>query len=146
MESFTFHHITQTEAIMNIGEAAAASGVTAKMIRHYEDMQLIPAATRASSGYRVYSERDVHNLRFIRRARSLGFSIRQIADLLDLWSDRSRSSARVKALAQTHVAELEQKIAEMQAMKDELERLVDCCHGDQRPECPIIDRLAAETT
>lgn len=129
---------------MNIGEAAAASGVTAKMIRHYEDMQLIPAAKRTLSGYRTYSQRDVHNLRFIRRARNLGFSIRQIADLLGLWRDQSRSSEKVKALALEHLAELEQKIAEMQAMKAELERLAGCCHGDQRPECPILDGLSGE--
>lgn len=127
---------------MNIGEAAAVSGVTAKMIRHYESMRLIPTASRTLSGYRMYSEQDVYNLRFIRHARSLGFSIRQIADLLDLWRDRSRTSSQVKALAQTHIAELEQKIAEMQVMKDELQCLVQGCHGDQRPECPIIDRLA----
>lgn len=129
-------------SIKSIGEAASASGVTAKMIRHYEDMHLIPAPTRTLSGYRMYSEQDVHNLRFIRRARSLGFSIKQIGDLLGLWRDQSRSSAKVKALALDHVAELEQKIAEMQAMKTELEHLANCCHGDQRPECPIIDRLA----
>ena len=128
---------------MSIGEAAAASGVTAKMIRHYEEMQLIPAASRTLSGYRTYSDKDVHNLRFIRRARDLGFSIKQISGLLDLWRDRSRSSAKVKALAQEHIAELEQKIVEMQAMKNELSRLVHCCHGDQRPECPILDSLAA---
>jgi Cu(I)-responsive transcriptional regulator len=129
---------------MNIGEAAAASGVTAKMIRHYEDMRLIPAATRSLSGYRMYSQQDVHNLRFIRRARNLGFSIRQIGDLLGLWRDQSRSSEKVKALAQEHLAELEQKIAEMQAMKAELERLAGCCHGDQRPECPILDGLSGK--
>jgi len=127
---------------MNIGEAAAASGVTAKMIRHYEDMQLIPPAARTLSGYRTYSERDVHNLRFIRRARDLGFSIRQIVDLLGLWRDQSRSSAKVKALALEHIAELEQKIAQMQAMKAELERLAHCCHGDLRPDCPILDGLS----
>ena len=131
---------------MNIGQAAAASGVTAKMIRHYEDMQLIPPAARTLSGYRTYSKRDVHNLRFIRRARDLGFSIRQIADLLGLWRDQSRSSAKVKALALEHIAELEEKIAQMQAMKAELERLAHCCHGDQRPECPIIERLAEQAT
>lgn len=129
---------------MSIGEAAAASGVTAKMIRHYEDMQLIPAATRTLSGYRMYSERDVHKLRFIRRARGLGFSIRQIADLLGLWRDQSRSSAKVKAMALAHIVELEQKIAEMQAMKTELECLASHCHGDSRPECPILERLAGD--
>jgi MerR family copper efflux transcriptional regulator len=131
-------------SVKSIGEAASASGVTAKMIRHYEDMHLIPPPTRTLSGYRMYSEQDVHNLRFIRRARSLGFSIKQIGDLLGLWRDKSRSSAKVKALALDHIAELEQKIAEMQAMKAELEHLANCCHGDQRPECPIIDRLADE--
>jgi Cu(I)-responsive transcriptional regulator len=131
-------------SVMSIGEAATASGVTAKMIRHYEDMQLIPAVSRTLAGYRMYSEKDVHNLRFIRRARSLGFSIKQIADLLGLWRDQSRSSAKVKALALEHIAELEQKIAEMQAMKTELERLAGCCHGDQRPECPILEGLSQE--
>lgn len=131
-------------SVMSIGEAAAASGVTAKMIRHYEDMHLIPAASRTLAGYRMYSDTDVHNLRFIRRARSLGFSIKQIGDLLGLWRDQSRSSAKVKALALDHIAELEQKIMQMQTMKAELERLAHCCHGDQRPECPIIDRLAEE--
>lgn len=129
---------------MNIGEVAAASGMTTKMIRHYEDMHLIPAATRTLSGYRMYSERDVHNLRFIRRARSLGFSLRQIADLLGLWRDQTRSSARVKVLAVQHIAELEKKITELQAMKAELERLTSCCHGDQRPECPILEGLSAD--
>lgn len=129
---------------MNIGEAAAASGVTAKMIRHYEEMALIPAVSRTAAGYRMYSERDVHNLRFIRRARNLGFSIKQIGDLLGLWRDQSRASAKVKALAQEHITELEQKIAEMQTMKAELERLASHCHGDGRPDCPILDGLAGE--
>lgn len=128
---------------LSISEAAAASGVTTKMIRHYEDMGLIPAATRTRAGYRMYSDKEVHNLRFIRRARSLGFSIKQITDLLGLWRDQSRSSAKVKALAVEHIAELERKIAEMQTMKAELERLAGCCHGDDRPECPILERLTA---
>lgn len=129
---------------MNIGEAAAASGVTAKMIRHYESLQLIPQAARTLSGYRTYSSRDVHMLRFIRRARSLGFSIRQIAELLDLWRDQSRSSAKVKALALAHIDELERKIEEMQSMKNELQRLAQCCHGDERPECPILESLSGQ--
>lgn len=129
---------------MNIGEAAAASGVTAKMIRHYEDMRLIPEAARTLSGYRMYSEKEVHVLRFIRRARSLGFSIKQIAELLGLWRDRSRPSGKVKALALEHIAELERKIQELQSMKSELEHLAHCCHGDQRPECPILEKLAAD--
>lgn len=132
-------------SVMNIGEAAAASGVTAKMIRHYEDMQLIPEASRTLAGYRMYSDKDVHILRFVRRARGLGFSIKQIADLLGLWRDQSRSSARVKALALEHIAELEHKIAEMQTMKTELERLAHCCHGDHRPECPILEQLAGDS-
>lgn len=130
-------------SVMSIGEAAVASGVTAKMIRHYEDMRLIPEASRTLAGYRMYSDKDVHILRFVRRARSLGFSIKQIADLLGLWRDQSRSSAKVKALALQHIAELERKIAEMQTMKTELERLARCWHGDHRPECPILDELAA---
>ena len=132
-------------SVMSIGEAAAASGVTAKMIRHYEDMHLIPEASRTLAGYRMYSDKDVHILRFVRRARGLGFSIKQIADLLGLWRDQSRSSARVKALALEHIAELERKIAEMQTMKTELERLANCCHGDHRPECPILEQLAGDS-
>lgn len=131
-------------SVMNIGQAAAASGVTAKMIRHYEEMQLIPSAARTLAGYRIYSEKDVHHLRFIRRARSLGFSIKQISDLLNLWRDQTRSSAKVKALALEHIAELEQKIAEMHAMKTELQHLVHGCHGDHRPDCPILDGLAKD--
>ena len=129
---------------MNIGEAAVASGVTAKMIRHYEAMGLIPAVARTTSGYRRYADKDVHVLRFIRRARRLGFSIEEIRQLLGLWQDRSRSSGRVKALALAHIEILERRIAEMQAMKAELQRLADGCHGDQRPECPIIEHLAEE--
>ena len=132
-------------SVMSIGEAAAASGVTAKMIRHYEDMHLIPEASRTLAGYRMYSDKDVHILRFVRRARGLGFSIRQIADLLGLWRDQSRSSAKVKALALAHIADLERKIAEMQTMKTELERLANCCHGDHRPECPILEQLAGDS-
>jgi Cu(I)-responsive transcriptional regulator len=132
-------------SVMSIGEAATASGVTAKMIRHYEDMRLIPEASRTLAGYRMYSDKDVHILRFIRRARGLGFSIKQIADLLGLWWDQSRSSAKVKALALEHIAELERKIAEMQTMKTELERLANCCHGDHRPECPILEQLAGDS-
>jgi len=131
-------------SVMSIGEAAAASGVTAKMIRHYEDMHLIPEAARTLSGYRMYSVKDVHILRFIRRARNLGFSIKQISELLGLWRDQSRSSSKVKALALEHIAELDQKIREMQTMKSELERLAHCCHGDHRPECPILETLSAD--
>lgn len=130
---------------VNIGQASKASGVSAKMIRHYEEVGLIPAANRTEAGYRQYSEADVHSLRFIRHARDLGFSIVQIGELVGLWQNRRRSSSRVKALALAHVAELERKVASLQAMKDTLQHLATCCHGDDRPECPILDRLADDT-
>lgn len=128
---------------MNIGEAAQASGVSAKMIRYYEDTGLIPAAARTASGYRVYSDQDVHRLRFIRRARDLGFSVDGIGELLGLWRDRSRHSADVKRLALAHVAALRTKIRELEDMASTLETLADCCHGDERPDCPILTELAA---
>ena len=127
---------------MNIGEAAKASGVSAKMIRHYEGVQLLPPAVRTDSGYRQYSDRDISTLRFIRQSRDLGFSIDQIRELLALWQDRRRPSRQVKALAQAHIQELDQKLAELQAMKGALQHLVGCCAGDDRPDCPIIDGLA----
>lgn len=126
---------------MNIGEAAKASGVSAKMIRHYESVGLFPEATRTESGYRQYSERDIGTLRFIRHSRDLGFSIEQIRELLGLWQNRRRSSRQVRALAQAHIEELDAKLKELQAMKATLEHLVHCCHGDDRPDCPIIDTL-----
>ncbi|MEO6743282.1 MAG: Cu(I)-responsive transcriptional regulator [Caldimonas sp.] len=129
---------------MNIGEAARASGVSAKMIRHYEEVGLMPHVARTDAGYRQYSARDVHTLRFIRRARDLGFSIAEIGQLVGLWQDRRRSSRSVKALAETHIRELEQKAAHLLAMKATLEHLVHCCHGDERPECPILETLADE--
>lgn len=129
--------------ILNIGDAAAAAGVSAKMIRHYEEIGLIPKAKRTYSGYRMYSDNEVHVLRFIRQARSLGFSIKQIGELLGLWQDRRRPSSRVKKLALDHVQELDRKIAEMHAMKSTLEHLALHCHGDGRPDCPILDGLAA---
>jgi len=129
---------------MNIGEAAHASGVSAKMIRHYEEVGLMPHVVRTEAGYRQYSARDVHTLRFIRRARDLGFSIAEIGQLVGLWQDRRRSSRSVKALAETHIRELEQKAAHLLAMKATLEHLVHCCHGDERPECPILETLADE--
>jgi Cu(I)-responsive transcriptional regulator len=131
---------------MNIGQAASASGVSAKMIRHYESVGLLPAAARTESGYRQYSERDLHTLRFIRRSRDLGFSLDEIRDLLSLWHDRRRPSRQVKALAQVHLEDLEHKLAELQAMKQTLQHLVHCCHGDDRPDCPILDELAAGPT
>ncbi len=130
-------------AHLNIGEAAKASGVSAKMIRHYEQAGLIPKASRTESGYRTYSDNDVHTLRFVRHARDLGFSMKQIGELLSLWSDRRRSSRNVRALALEHVKALEQRVVEMNAMKATLEHLVHCCRGDNRPECPILDSLGA---
>ena len=127
---------------MNIGQAAADSGVTAKMIRHYEDTGVIRAPRRTASNYRAYSDNDVHVLRFIKRARALGFSMADIKALLSLWQDKSRSSSAVKRIARTHIDELERKIAELQAMTRTLEHLVHHCHGDHRPECPIIEELA----
>jgi MerR family copper efflux transcriptional regulator len=131
--------------MMNIGEAASASGVSAKMIRHYEEMALLPAARRTESGYRQYEQNDVHTLQFIRHSRDLGFSLTEIAELLSLWRNRRRPSRQVKALAEAHIHELEQKAAELLAMKAALEHLVHCCHGDDRPECPILDGLARAT-
>ncbi len=127
---------------MNIGEAAKVSGVSAKMIRHYESVGLFPQARRTESGYRQYGDNELHTLRFIRRARDLGFSIEQIRELLALWQDRRRPSRQVKAFAQAHIAELDQKLDQIRAMKATLEHLVHCCHGDDRPDCPIIDSLA----
>lgn len=126
---------------MNIGEASRASKVSAKMIRYYEQIGLTPAASRNASGYRVYSEKDIHRLHFVRRARDLGFSIEEISDLLDLWNDSDRHSADVKRLAQRHIGELREKIEGLQQMADTLQTLIDCCAGDERPDCPILDRL-----
>lgn len=128
--------------MMNIGEAAKATGVSAKMIRHYESVGLFPEAARSEGGYRLYGDKEVSTLRFIRQSRDLGFSLEQIRELLGLWWDRKRPSRQVKALAQAHLAELDAKLAELQAMKSTLQHLVHCCHGDDRPDCPIIDSLA----
>ena len=130
--------------VMNIGQAATASGVSAKMIRHYEQVGLFPEPGRTDSGYRQYSEKEVHTLRFIRQARDLGFSIQQIGELVGLWQNRRRPSRQVKALAEAHIKELEKKTQDLLAMKATLEHLVQCCHGDDRPDCPILDTLAAE--
>lgn len=127
---------------MNIGQAAARSGVSAKMVRHYESLGLLPRVQRTDAGYRQYGASEVHTLRFIRRARDLGFSIAEIGELLKLWQNRRRASADVKRIALSHVADLERRIAEMTAMKHTLEQLAHCCHGDDRPECPILDGLA----
>ena len=130
---------------MNISEAAAASGVSAKMIRHYEAIGLVPKPRRTGANYRLYAESDVHTLRFVRAARDLGFSMSQIGELLDLWRDRRRPSRKVKALVTGHLRELERRIAELQAMKTTLEQLAQHCHGDERPDCPILERLEGAT-
>jgi MerR family gold-responsive transcriptional activator of gol and ges genes len=127
---------------MNIGQAAKASGVSAKMIRYYEETGLIPPAGRTAAGYRVYADQDVHMLRFIRRARDLGFGVESIGELLGLWRDRSRHSADVKRLALSHVADLREKIRQLEEMAVTLESLASCCHGDDRPNCPILADLA----
>jgi Cu(I)-responsive transcriptional regulator len=127
---------------MNIGEAAKASGVSTKMIRHYESIGLIDAALRTDAGYRLYSERDVQVLQFIHRSRTLGFSLEQIRTLLALWQDKQRASKDVRAMARQHIDELDRKIADMQAMRRTLETLATRCHGDERPDCPILDDLS----
>lgn len=126
---------------MNIGQAAEASGVSAKLIRYYESIGLVPPAGRTQAGYRTYGANDVHLLRFIRRARGLGFSIERIHALVGLWRNKRRPSAEVKRLALAHVAELEAKIAELRSMCETLQTLADHCHGDERPDCPILDDL-----
>jgi MerR family gold-responsive transcriptional activator of gol and ges genes len=126
---------------MNIGQASKASGVSAKMIRYYEQTRLIPAADRKSSGYRDYSDTDVHMLRFIRRARDLGFSVSEISDLLGLWLDETRQSGEVKRLAQGHINDLQKKIKGLQDMAHTLTMLVNTCNGDHRPHCPILQGL-----
>jgi MerR family copper efflux transcriptional regulator len=128
--------------MLNIGEAAQASGVSAKMIRHYESIGLLPPARRTASGYRVYDEQEVHALQFIHRGRALGFPLEKIAGLLALWQDQGRASADVRRLAEQHIDELDRKIAELQSMKRTLETLARSCHGDQRSDCPILDDLA----
>jgi Cu(I)-responsive transcriptional regulator len=127
---------------MKIGAAAASSGVAAKRIRHYEAIGLLPPAERRPNAYRDYGEREVHELRFIKRARRLGFSMVEIGALLMLWRDRGRPSREVRRIAEAHVADLEGRIAEMHTMAQTLRRLVRQCHGDDRPDCPILDDLA----
>jgi Cu(I)-responsive transcriptional regulator len=126
----------------NIGQAAARSGVSAKMVRYYESLGLLPEVGRTDAGYRLYTESNVHTLRFIRRARDLGFSMAEIAELLKLWQNKQRASADVKRIALDHAADLSRRIDEMTAMKKTLEQLAHCCHGDDRPDCPILDELA----
>ncbi|MFS2027176.1 Cu(I)-responsive transcriptional regulator [Massilia sp. GER05] len=131
------------DTYFNIGEAAKASGVTAKMVRHYESIGLLPPARRTEAGYRLYGDDDVRMLQFIHRGRALGFSLDQIADLLALWRDKHRASADVRRLALEHIAALDRKIAELEAMKRTLATLASSCHGDARSDCPILDDLAA---
>jgi len=125
----------------NIGEAARRSQVSAKMVRHYESLGLLPSIDRTDSGYRQYSDKEVHTLRFIKRSRDLGFSMVEIAELLKLWQNRRRSSADVQRIAIKHVEDLNQRMAEMEAMKRTLETLIHCCQGDHRPDCPILEEL-----
>lgn len=126
---------------MNIGQAAEFSGVSAKMIRYYEETGLIPKAARTGSGYRSYEATDVHTLRFIRRARDLGFSIERIRDLLKLWQDRTRSSRDVKAIALLHLESLDEDIAKLTTLRNAVQHLAGLCHGDDHPDCPILDDL-----
>jgi Cu(I)-responsive transcriptional regulator len=127
---------------VNIGEAARLSGVSAKMVRHYEGLGLLPPVVRNDSGYRQYSEAEVHTLRFIKRARDLGFSMEEIGELVGLWQNRRRASANVRRIAQKHAQELQQRITAMQEMQRTLQHLIHCCQGDERPECPILEELA----
>ncbi|MFT4190042.1 MAG: Cu(I)-responsive transcriptional regulator [Comamonas sp.] len=127
-----------------IGQAVRQTGISAKMIRHYEALGLLGDVRRTEAGYRQYDSRDIHTLRFIRRCRDLGFPIPDIAALLALWQDRERASAEVRRIARQHLASLEARIAALQAMKQPLAQLVACCHGDQRPDCPILDDLGSQ--
>jgi Cu(I)-responsive transcriptional regulator len=129
----------------NIGEAARRSGVSAKMVRHYESLGLLPQVHRTDSGYRQYGDAEVHTLRFIRRARDLGFSMAEIAELLKLWQNRRRSSADVHRIAQRHVDELTRRLEQMEAMRRTLQHLMDCCDHDDRPDCPILEELGTGT-
>tara|TARA_R110000868_G_scaffold68518_8_gene202579 strand:+ start:1943 stop:2332 length:390 start_codon:yes stop_codon:yes gene_type:complete len=128
---------------MNIGEVASASGVSAKMIRRYEEQGIIGKASRTSSGYRIYSDNDVHILRFVKRSRELGFSMKDIKELVSLWRNKNRQSAKVKSIAKKHIDELTFKRDEIQKMLSTLEHLVHNCHGDNRPSCPIIEDLSS---
>ena len=127
---------------VNIGIAAQRSGVSAKMVRHYESLGLLPVVSRTDSGYRQYSDADIHTLQFIKRSRDLGFSMAEISELVGLWHNRRRASASVQRIARKHADELAQRIEQLQAMQRTLKHLIDCCHGDDRPDCPILDDLA----
>ncbi len=128
---------------MNIGQAAKKSGLSAKMIRYYESIDLISPAGRSANGYRHYGEEDLHRLAFIKRSRDMGFSLDEVGKLLTLWQDRQRASADVKALAGAHIDALNQKINELVSLRDTLQQLVESCHGDDRPDCPILTDLAS---
>jgi Cu(I)-responsive transcriptional regulator len=138
------HADAMDSGLKDIGHAATDSGVSVKMIRHYESIGLLPNVARTFANYRVYNANDVHILRFIKRGRALGFSMAEIKELLDLWRNKSRSSATVKKIAGKHIDELNAKIAELKAMTDTLEHLSSHCHGDHRPDCPILDDLGAK--
>jgi MerR family copper efflux transcriptional regulator len=129
--------------MMNIGQAAKNSGLSAKMIRYYESIGLLKAAHRSDSGYRLYGPEDLHTLAFIKRSRDLGFSLEEVAKLLTLWQDRQRASSDVKALAREHITALDQKISELASLRDTLQELVEHCQGDHRPDCPILKDLAS---
>jgi MerR family transcriptional regulator, copper efflux regulator len=136
------HSDALNQGLMDIGRASKASGVSVKMIRHYEAIGLLPKVARTFANYRVYRDSDIHTLRFIRRARALGFSMADIQELVGLWQNTSRSSASVKKIAGKHVDELNRKIAELEAMVGTLQHLTKHCHGDHRPDCPILDDLS----
>lgn len=131
---------------MNIGDAAKQTDISAKMIRYYESIGLLPESMRTDAGYRIYRDKDLYVLRFIKRARNLGFSMEQIKELLSLWQDQGRASADVKVIAERHVAELQQRITELTEMRDTLSHLAACCHGDERPDCPILSGLEGVIT
>lgn len=130
---------------MNIGDAAKRTGISTKMIRYYESIGLMPESLRTDAGYRLYRDKDLHVLHFIKRSRNLGFTMEEIRDLLSLWQDKERASADVKAIAQHHIADLQQRIDELTEMRDTLSHLAGCCHGDQRPDCPILSGLDGST-
>jgi len=129
---------------MNIGKAAKLSGISAKTIRYYESVGLMPKPTRAANGYRHYRDKDLQTLRFIHRSRNLGFTIKDIRDLLGLWQDKERASADVREVAKRHVAEIEQRLEEMESVRQTLMQLIHQCHGDDRPDCPILEDLACD--
>lgn len=137
--------VTSAGAACSIGEAARRSGVSARMVRHYEGLGLLAAVPRTEGGYRQYSDADIHSLQFIKRARDLGFAMNEIAELVDLWHNHQRASASVKRIARGHLDQLAERIAALQAMQRTLENLVSCCQGDARPDCPILEDLAART-